>query len=119
MGPAVGVRRPSTPLLVDRLADAEDLAPLRPLDVEHELLREPRDAPEVGQRPLDMGVPRQLRRPDAWPAAPIPRQRHKKMLFDDDPYGVPMGPCHTARPAPSPPPQCNIDWRNWMCLKER
>ncbi len=27
MGPAAGVRRPRTPLLVDRLADAEDLAP--------------------------------------------------------------------------------------------
>ncbi len=27
MGPAAGVRRPRTPLLVDRLAEAEDLAP--------------------------------------------------------------------------------------------
>ncbi len=99
-GPVAGVRRPHTPLLVDRLADAEDLAPPRQREVEHELFREPRDAPEVGRRPLDMGVPSQPRLPDAWLAAPVPRQRHREMLFDDVPYGVPMGPRHTARPAP-------------------
>ena len=114
-GPVAGVRRPRTPLLVDRLAEAEELAPPQPQDVEHELFRELRDAPEIGRRPLDIGVPRQPRCSDIWPAAPIPRQRHKEMLFDDDPYGVPMGPRHTARPAP----RCSIDWRNWMCLKER
>ncbi len=96
MGPAAGVRRPRTPLLVDRLADAEDLASPRQLEVEQELFREPTDAPEIGRRPLDMGVPCQPRRPDARPTAPIPRQRHREMLFDDDPYDVPMGPCHTA-----------------------
>ncbi len=47
-----------------------------------------------------MGVPRQSRRPNARPAAPIRRQRHREMLFDDDPYGVPMLPRHTAWPAP-------------------
>ncbi len=36
---------------------------------------------------------------DAWPEAPIPRQRHREMLLDDDPYGVPVGPHYTARPA--------------------
>ncbi len=51
-----------------------------------------------------MGVPRQPRGPDVRPAAPIPRQRHREMLLDDDPYGVPMGPGHTARPAPPPFP---------------
>ncbi len=100
MGPAAGVMRPHTPLLVDRLADAEDLAPPRQREVEHELFREPRDAPEVGRRPLDMGVPCQPRRPDARPATPIPRQRQREMQFDDDPYGVPVGPRHTSRPAP-------------------
>ncbi len=104
MGPAAGVRRPRTPLFVDRLADAEDLAPPRQREVEHELFREPRDAPEIGRRPLDIGVPRQPRGPDARPAAPIPRQRPREMLFDDEPYGVPMRPRHTARPAPPPPP---------------
>ncbi len=58
MGPAAGVRRPRTPLLVDRLADTEDLAPPQPQEVEQELFREPRDAPEIDRRPLDMGVPR-------------------------------------------------------------
>ncbi len=46
-----------------------------------------------------MGVPRPARRPDVRPATPIPRQRQREMLFDDDPYGVPMGPRYTARPA--------------------
>ncbi len=94
------MRRPRTPLLVDRLAEAEELAPPQPRDVEHELFPEPRDAPEIVRRPLDMGVPRQPRRPDIRPATPIPRQRHREMLFDDDPHGVPMGPCNTARPVP-------------------
>ncbi len=102
MGPAAGVRRPRTPLLVDRLAEAEELAPPQQRDVEHELFREPRDTPEVGRRPLDMRVPRQPRRPDVRPAEPIPRQRHREMLFDNDPYGMPMGTHHTARPAPPP-----------------
>ncbi len=92
MGPAAGVRRPRTPLLVDRLAEAKELAPPQPWEVEQELFREPRDAPEIGRRPLDMGVPRPARRPDVRLAAPIPRQRLTEMLFDDDPYGVPMGP---------------------------
>ena len=104
MGPAAGVRRPRTPLLVDRLAEAEDLAPPRQRGVEQELFREPTDAPEIGRRPLDMGIPRPARRPDVRPAAPIPRQRPREMLFDDDPYGVPMGTRHRARPAPPPPP---------------
>ncbi len=73
MGPAAGVRRPRTPLLVNRLADAEDIAPPRQREFEHELFREPRDAPEVGRRPLDVGVPRQQRRPDGQPAVAIPR----------------------------------------------
>ncbi len=47
-----------------------------------------------------MGDLRQTRRPDAQPAAPIPRQRQREMLFDNDPYGVPVGPRHTARPDP-------------------
>ncbi len=71
MGPAAGVRRPRTPLLVDRLAEAEELAPPQQREVEHELFRELRDAPEIGRRPLDMGVPRQPRRPDARPTVPI------------------------------------------------
>ncbi len=99
MGPAAGVRRPRTPLLVERLAEAKELAPPQPREVEQELFREPRDAPEIGRRPLDMGVPRQPRRPDVRPAVPIPRQRPREMLFDNDPYGVPMGPRYTARPA--------------------
>ncbi len=49
-----------------------------------------------------MGVPCQPRRPDVRPAVPIPRQRHREILFDDDLYGVPMGTRHTARPAPPP-----------------
>ena len=84
---------------MDRLAEAEELAPPQPREVKQELFREPRGAPEIGRRPLDMGVPRQPRRPDVRPAAPIPRQRPREMLFDDDPYSVPMGPRHTARPA--------------------
>ncbi len=112
MGPAAGVRRPRMPLLVDRLSEAEELASPQQSEFEHELFWEPRDAPEIGRRPLDMGIPRQLRRPDERPAAPIPRQRHREMLLDDDPYGVPIGPCHTARPALPPPPRCSIDWRN-------
>ena len=100
MGPAAGVRSPSTPLLVDQLAETEELAPPQQREVEQELFREPRDALEIGRRPLDMGVPRQPRRPDVRPAAPIPRQRPREMLFDDDLYCVPMGPRHTARPAP-------------------
>ncbi len=99
MGPAAGVRRPRTPLLVDRLAEAEDLAPPRQREAEQELFREPRDAPEIGRRPLDIGVPRPARRPDVRPAAPIPRQRPREMLFDDDPYGVPVGPRYTTCPA--------------------
>ncbi len=63
MGPAVGARRPRMPLLVDRLAEAEELAPPQPREIEHELFREPRDAPEVGRRLLDMGVPRHPGRP--------------------------------------------------------
>ncbi len=103
LGPAAGVRRPHTPLLVDRLAEAEGLAPPQQREVEHELFRELRDAPEIGRRPLDMGVPHQPRRPDAWPDVPIPRQRHRETLLDDDPYGMPVGPRYTARPAPPPP----------------
>ncbi len=99
MGPTAGVRRPRTPLLADRLADAEDLASPRQREAGQELFREPRDAPENGQRPLDMGVPCPARRPDVRPAAPIPRQRQRKMLFDDDQYGLPMGQRYTARPA--------------------
>ena len=121
MGPAAGVRRPRSPMLVDRLAEAKELAPPQKREVEHELFWERRDAPEIGQRHLDKGVPCQPRRPDVRPTAPIPRQRHREMVLVDDPYGMPMGPRHTARPAPppSPPPQCNIDWLRWMCLKER
>ena len=100
MGPTAGVRRPRTPLLVDRLAQAEELVPPQQREVEHEMFRKPRDAPEIGQRPLDMGVPCQPRRTDVRPTAPIPRQCHREMLLDDDPYGVPMGPRHMARPAP-------------------
>ncbi len=99
MGPAAGVRRPRTPLLADRLADAEDLAPPRQRGAEQELFREPRDAPEIGRRPLDIGVPHPARCPDLRPAAPIPRQHPREMLLDDDPYGVPAGPRYTARPA--------------------
>ncbi len=58
MGPAAGVRRPRTPLLVDRLADAEDLASPWQREALQELFRESRDAPEIGVRPLDIGVPR-------------------------------------------------------------
>ncbi len=58
MGPAAGVKRPRTPLLADRLANAEDLAPPRQREAEQELFREPRDAPEIGRRPLEIGVPR-------------------------------------------------------------
>ncbi len=53
------MRRPRTPLLVDRLAEAEELAPPQQREAEHELFREPRDAPEIGRRPLDMGIPHQ------------------------------------------------------------
>ncbi len=106
MGPAAGVRRPRTPLLVDQFAEAEELAPPQQREVEHELFREPRDAPEIGRRSLDMGVLRQPRRPYLRPAMPIPRQRHREMLLDDAPYGVPMGPRHTSRP-PHPPPLGN------------
>ncbi len=104
IGPAAGVRRPRTPLLVDRLAEAEELAPPQQREVEHELFREPRDAHEIGRRPLDMGVPRQPRRPDVRHAAPIPRQCHREVLLDDDPHGTPVGPRYTARPAPPLPP---------------
>ncbi len=100
------------PLLVDRLAEAAELAPPQQRETGHELFREPRDAPEIGRRPLDMGVPHQPRRPDARPAvpmrldarpaAPIPRQRHREMLLDDDPYGMPVRPRYTTRPAPPP-----------------
>ncbi len=79
MGPAAGVKWPRTPLLVDRLADAEDLAPPRQLEAGQELFREPRDAPQIGRRPLDVGVPRPARRPDVRPAAPIPRQRQREI----------------------------------------
>ncbi len=65
MGPSAGVRRPRTPPLGDRLAETEELAPPQPQEVEQELFRELRDAPEIGRRPLDMGVPRQPRCPDA------------------------------------------------------
>ncbi len=61
-----------------------------------------------------MGVPRQPRRPDARPAmhicldaqpdSPIPRQRHRETLLDDDLYAMPVGPRYAARPAPPPPP---------------
>ncbi len=44
------------PLLVGRLADAEELAPLQQQEAEPELFREPRDAPKNGRRPLDMGA---------------------------------------------------------------
>ncbi len=109
MGPVARVRRPRTALLVDRLAEAEELAPPQQREVEHELFREPRDAPEIGRRPLDTGVPRQPRcldaRPavpiclDARPEAPIHRQHHRETLLDDDPYGMPVGLRYTTRPA--------------------
>ncbi len=98
MGSAAGVRRPRTPLLADRLAEAEDLAPTQQQEAEQELFRELRDAPEIGRRPLDIGVPHTVRRPEVWPTASIPRQRPREMLFDDDPYGVPVGRRYTARP---------------------
>ncbi len=98
MGPAAGVRRPRTPLLVDRPPEAEDLATARQREAEQELFREPRDAPEIGRRPLDIGVPRPARRPEVRPAAPIHRQCLRETLFDDDPYGVPVGPHYTTRP---------------------
>ncbi len=47
-----------------------------------------------------LGVPHQPRRPDVWPAAPIPRQRQREMPLGNDPYGMPIGPRYTARPAP-------------------
>ena len=103
---------------MDRLAEAQELAPPRQREVEHELFREPRDAPEIGRRPLDMGVPRQPRRHDTWPAVPIhldaqpeppiSRQRHREMLLDDDPCGMPVGMRYAARPAPPPPDATSI-----------
>ncbi len=99
MGPAVGVRRPRMPLLEDCLAEAEDLAPPQQREVEQELFQEPRDEPEIGRRPLDMGIARPARRPDVRPAEPRLRQCPREMLFDDEPYGVPMGPRYTGRPA--------------------
>ncbi len=44
------VKRPRTPLLVDRLAEAEELPPPPPQEreAEPELFMEPRDAPEIG-----------------------------------------------------------------------
>ena len=110
LGPEARVRRPHTPLLVDRLAEAGELAPQQQHEAELELCGEPRDAPEIGRRPLDMGAPHQPRRPDvrpamptrpdARPAMPIPRQPHREMLLDDDPYGMPAGPRDMVRPGP-------------------
>ncbi len=116
-GSEARVRRTRTPLLVDRLADAEELVPpTQQREDELELFREPSDAPKIGRRPLDMRVPHQPRCPDARPAMlirpdarsamPIPRQRHTEMLFDDDPSGMSVGPRYTARPTP----RCNSDW---------
>ncbi len=91
--------------MLDQLAEAEELAPPQQRDVEHELFRELRDVPEIGRRPVDMGVSRQPRHRDAWPAVPIHRQRCRETLLDDDPYGVPVGPRYAARPDPPPPMQ--------------
>ncbi len=66
LSPEARVRRPHTPLLVDRLADAEELAPPpQQQEAASELFREAKDAPELGRRPLDMGAPHKHRRPDA------------------------------------------------------
>ncbi len=87
------------PLLEDCLAEAEVLAPQQQREVEQELFREPRDAPGIGRGPLGIGMLRPARRPDVRPAEPRPRQRPREILFDDDPYSVPMGPRYTGRPA--------------------
>ena len=100
LGAEVRVRRPCTPLLVDRLAEDGELASPQPREDESELLEEPRDAPKIGRRPFNMGVRRQPRRPDARPTMPIPRQRHREMPLDDDPYGMPVRPRYTERPPP-------------------
>ncbi len=52
LGPEAGVRRPRTPLLVERLVEAGELAlpppPPQQREAEPELFRELRDAPEIG-----------------------------------------------------------------------
>ena len=79
LGPEARVRRPRTPLLVDRLADAGELAPPQQQEAEPELFREPRDAPEIVRRPLDMGALHWLRCPDARQAMHMPMHRHREM----------------------------------------
>ncbi len=47
LGPEAKVRRLRMPLLVDRFAEAEELAPPQPREDEPELFREPRDASKI------------------------------------------------------------------------
>ncbi len=98
LGPEARVRRPRTPLLVDRLTDAGELAPLRQQGAEPELYREPRDAPELGRRPLDIGAPQQPRCHEPAQPAMIP-PRYVEMPVYDDQHGIPAGPRYKTRPA--------------------
>ena len=49
LAPDAGVRKHCTPLLVDQLAEARELAqPPQQREAKPELFREPRDAPAIG-----------------------------------------------------------------------
>ncbi len=101
LGPKARVRRPRTPLLVDQLADAKELAPPQQQEAEPELFREPRDAPEIARRPLDMGAPHQPRRHEPARPAMLPPGYREMPIYDDPRLG-------------------STDWRKKLtCLKGR
>ncbi len=97
--PEARVRRPRTPLLIDWLADAEGFAQPQQQRGEPAQYREPRDAPEVGRRPVDIGAPHQPQRREPARPAMSPPQYVEVPVYDDQ-YGLPAGPRYTTRPAP-------------------
>ena len=97
--PEVRVRQPRAPLISDQLAEVREILHLRPPRTETGMCREPRRAPEIGRRPLDLGVPHhpQYLGP-AQPAMPPPQ--HVDVPPYDEYYKVATGALCIARPGP-------------------
>ncbi len=71
--PKMRVRQPRAPPMADQLADGIEIMHPRQLRAEAGIYREPRGTPEIGRRPLDLGIPHHpQRRGPVQPAVPPP-----------------------------------------------
>ena len=97
--PEVRERQPHAPLLFDQIADGREFAHPRQQRAKPGMCREPRGAPEIGRRPLDLGIPHQPDIAGQTKPAMLPPQYVDKPLYDDY-YRVTAGPRHLVRPGP-------------------